>query len=336
MARRAAWARSIGHKRVCAGLRQLAAAALACLLPAAALAQSYPNRPIRLICPQAVAGPTDVAARLVGDQLAAALGQPVVVENHVGAATAIGTQLVAKSPPDGYTLLVATVTTLAINPGLYPHLAYDPVRDFEPVSLVAAMPMYLIADPRLPVRGVQDLIALARARPGQLNYGSPGSGTSPHLAGALFASMAGVQVVHVPYKGAAAAQVDMMTGLIQFDFDAGALPTIQAGKLRGLGVASVHRSAAAPEIPTIAEQGLPGFEAVVWTGIVTPAGTPAPIVGLLSRTVNQVMNTPEVRERMLRFGGEVTTSTPQAFAALIQAEMTKWARVIRDSGARPE
>lgn len=305
-------------------------------LAASAAAEDYPTRPIRLICPQAAGGPTDFLSRVTADQLSQIFGQQVVVDNRAGASTMIGAELVAKAKPDGYTLLMATVTTFALNPSLFAKMPYDPLRDFAPISLVARTPYFLIVTNALPARGVIELIALAKAKPGALNYGSPGTGTSPHLVGALFAKTAGIDIRHVPYKAQAAAAVDLESGLIQLSFDGGGLPRIQNGQVRGLGVTTAHRIAAAPDIPTIAEQGLPGFEASLWTGIAAPAGTPREIVDKLHGAIARAMRTPEARRRIETAGGEAVGGTPDDFAVLIKSDQLKWAQVVRESGVKIE
>jgi tripartite-type tricarboxylate transporter receptor subunit TctC len=297
-------------------------------------AEDYPTKPIRLICPQAAGGPTDFLSRIVAEKLSQSLGQQVVVDNRPGASTMIGAELVARAKPDGYTLLMGTVTTLAINPSLFARMPYDPVTDFEPISVVGLIPFFLIVDNALPVQNVAELVALAKAKPGQLNYGSPGNGTSPHLVGALFLKAAGIDIQHVPYKGTAAALIELEGGLIQMMFDAGALGHIQSGTVRGIGVTTMHRAAAAPDIPTIAEQGFPSFEASLWNGVLAPAGTSKEIVAKLHAAIVQAVNTPDTRQKIEHAGGEPVGGTPAAFAALIKSDTLKWARVVQESGAK--
>ena len=297
---------------------------------------AWPQRAIRLVCPQAAGGPSDIFSRIVADRLSPMLGQPVVVENRAGASTMIGAEIVARAPADGYTLLMGSVTTLSINPSLFPKIAYDPQRDFAPITVVSSVPMFLIATPGLGVNTLQELIARAKAQPGKLNYSSPGQGTSPHLAGALFAAMAGINTVHVPYKGAAAGTQDVIAGQIQFSFEGGALPYIRAGKVKALGVSSPRRTAAMPELPTLAEQGLTGFEAFVWNGLVAPTGTPRPVIERLHSDITSLLRQPDVKERLARLAGDAVGNTPDEFAALIRSETSKWAKVIRDTGTRIE
>ena len=299
-------------------------------------AAAWPQRAIRLVCPQAPGGPSDIFSRIVADRLSPMLGQPVVVENRAGASTMIGAEIVARAPADGYTLLMGSVTTLSINPSLFPKIAYDPQRDFAPITVVSSVPMFLIATPGLGVNTLQELIARAKAQPGKLNYSSPGQGTSPHLAGALFATMAGINTVHVPYKGAAAGTQDVIAGQIQFSFEGGALPYIRAGKVKALGVSSPRRTAAMPELPTLAEQGLTGFEAFVWNGLVAPTGTPRAVIERLHSDITSLLRQPEVKERLARLAGDAVGNTPDEFAALIRSETSKWAKVIRDTGTRIE
>ena len=299
-------------------------------------AAPWPQRAISLVCPQAAGGPSDIFSRIVADRLSPMLGQPVVVENRAGASTMIGAEIVARAPADGYTLLMGSVTTLSINPSLFPKIAYDPQRDFAPITVVSSVPMFLIATPGLGVNTLQELIARAKAQPGKLNYSSPGQGTSPHLAGALFAAMAGINTVHVPYKGAAAGTQDVISGQIQFSFEGGALPYIRAGKVKALGVSSPRRTAAMPELPTLAEQGLTGFEAFVWNGLVAPAGTPRAVIERLHSDITALLRQPEVKERLARLAGDAVGNTPDEFAALIRSDASKWAKVIRDTGTKIE
>ena len=301
---------------------------------AAASAADYPTRPIRLVCPQAAGGAADFVTRLFGEKLSIELGQPVVVENKVGASTMIGADFVAKSAPDGYTLLTASMTTLAINPGLFPKMPYDPVNDFAPISVMSSLPYYLVASPGLPVKNVQELIALAKSRPGKLNYSSPGTGTSPQLIGAMLADVAGIDVVHVPYKGSSTAEVDLVANRIQFAFESGALPAIKAGRVKALGYTGTRRSAELPDLPTIAEQGLPGFEAAVWNGLVAPAGTPPIIIERLSKAVMKIAQMPDVKERLAAYSGIAVGNTPEEFASEIKADIIKWGKVIRDTGVK--
>jgi len=303
---------------------------------AGAAAQPYPTKPIRLVVPFPAGGTTDILAREVGQRLSLSLGQPVVIDNRPGAAGNIGSELVAKSAPDGYTLLMATVGTHAINPNLYARMPYDHVKDFAPVVLVAGVPNVLEVTPSLPVNSVADLIKLAKEKPGQINFASSGSGTSIHLSGELFKTMAGVNMTHVPYKGSAAAITDLIGGQVQVMFDnlPSSLPQIKAGKLRAIAVTSAQRAPALPDTPTIAESGLPGFEATSWFGVVAPAGTPPTVIARINADVNQWLQSPEAKEKLLAQGAVAAGGSPEQFAAYIHAETEKWARVVKASGAK--
>ena len=309
---------------------------LLALSAAGAAAQPYPSKPIRLVVPFPAGGTTDILAREVGQRLSLSLGQPVVIDNRPGAAGNIGSELVAKSAPDGYTLLMATVGTHAINPNLYARMPYDHVKDFAPVVLVAGVPNVLEVTPSLPVHSVADLIKLAKEKPGQINFASSGSGTSIHLSGELFKTMAGVDMTHVPYKGSAPAITDLIGGQVQVMFDnlPSSLQQIKAGKLRAIAVTSAQRAPALPDIPTIAESGLPGFEATSWFGIVAPAGTPPTIIARINADVNQWLQSPEAKEKLLAQGAVAAGGSPEQFAAYIHAETEKWARVVKASGAK--
>ncbi|MFI4952999.1 MAG: Bug family tripartite tricarboxylate transporter substrate binding protein [Burkholderiales bacterium] len=317
-------------------VQRAAFAAMTLLLAAGAWAQAYPTKPIRLVVPFPAGGTTDILARQVAQRLSVSLGQSVIVDNRPGAAGNIGSDLVAKSAPDGYTLLMGTVGTHAINPSLYTRMPYDHVKDFVPIVLVAGVPNVLEVTPSLPVNSVADLIKLAKEKPGQLNFASSGSGTSIHLSGELFKTMAGVDMMHVPYKGSAPAVTDLMGGQVQLMFDnlPSSLAQIKAGKLRAIAVTSAQRAPALPNVPTIAESGLPGFEASSWFGMLAPAGTPSAIVARLNADVNQWLQTAEAKEKLLAQGAVAAGGTPEQFAAHIRAETEKWAKVVKVSGAK--
>jgi len=317
-------------------LAALVALASLCALDIANAQPAYPTRPIRLVVPFPPGGTTDILARSVAQKLTEAWGQPVVVDNRPGAAGNIGAELVAKSAPDGYTLLMGTVGTHAINASLYAKMPYDHVKDFAPVILVAGVPNVLVVNPAVPANSVQELIAYGKAHPGKLNFASSGSGTSIHLAGELFKVSTGVNMTHIPYKGSAPALQDLVGGQVQLMFDnlPSALPQIKAGKLRALAVTSTTRAAALPNVPTVAESGLPGFEASSWFGILAPAGTPPAIVAKINAEVGKWVSSPEAKEKLLSQGANAIGGTPEDFAKHIQTETAKWAKVVKDSGAK--
>lgn len=303
-----------------------------------AAAQGYPAKPVRLIVTFAAGGGADYVGRTVGGKLADFLGQPVVVENKAGANGALGAELVAKSPPDGYTLLIGAAGTLAVSPHLNPKLPFDTFKDFAPVSLLATSPFVVTVHPEVPAKSVRELIELAKARPGKLNFGSSGVGGSPQLAGELFKSMAGVNMVHVAYKGLAPAITDLLGGQIQVIFaDVGLVaPHLKAGKLRGLAVTGAQRSALAPALPTVAEAGLPGYAAGTWYGLLAPAGTPAPIVTRLAEDTRKALADPAVRGALEKQGVDPAGSTPGEFASFLRDEHAKWGKVIRDANIKLE
>ncbi|MDX3906819.1 MAG: tripartite tricarboxylate transporter substrate binding protein [Pigmentiphaga sp.] len=306
------------------------AVASALALGAAAANAAYPERPIRLVVPHGPGGVADTVSRIFADALAQELKQPVIVENKAGASTMIGADNVAKAAPDGYTLLMASVTTLSINPFLYPNITYDPKRDFTPVSMVAALPFYLMASPTLGVKNVKDLVALAKSRPGQLNYSSPGAGTSPHLVGALFASMTGIDAIHVPYKSTAAAEVDLNAGRVHFAFTGSGMAPIRSGRVVGLGVTSDERVASMPDLPTLQEQGL-ALDATVWNGVVVPAGTPPEVVNKLAAALAKIAKSPAIKEKVQSHGGIAVGNTPEEFERLIDTEAQRWEKVIKEA-----
>lgn len=312
----------------------LIAAAWTC---GAAWAQSYPTKPVRFVVGFPPGGATDVVARLISQKLSDALGQPVVVDNRAGAASNIGAELVATSPKDGHTIFMGTVS-LSINPSLYSRLAYDALRDFAAVTQVTSTPFMLVVHPSLPVSNVKQFIALAKSRPGELNYASAGSGSGAHLFTEMFRSMAGLRVVHVPYKGAAPATTATLSGETIFMFDniVTTLPLARAARLRALAVTTSKRSSAAPDIPTVAEAGVPGYDANAWFGVFAPTGTPPAVISRLHSEIVKIVKLPDVRDRFLSLGGEPVGSTPEQFAVFFRNEVAKWGKVVRESGARAD
>jgi tripartite-type tricarboxylate transporter receptor subunit TctC len=311
--------------------------ALALVAPAiGAQAQSYPNKPIRLVCPFPPGGAVDIASRAVAHELTQILGQPVTVDNRPGAGGNIGADMVAKSAPDGYTLLMTTSGIMAINPALYSKLPFDPVKDFTPISVVVSLNNVLVVNPSVPVNSVKELIALAKAQPGKLTYASSGNGTSIHLSGELFKSMAGVDMLHIPYKGSSPAVTDLLAGQVNMMFDniPSSLPHIRAGKLRALAVTGAKRSQLLPDLPTIAEAGVPGYDSYVWFGVVGPAGMPPEIVAKLNAALAKAAATPSFHDRLTGQGYDVLSSAPEQMASSIRVEIAKWGKIVKASGAR--
>jgi tripartite-type tricarboxylate transporter receptor subunit TctC len=315
--------------------RLCAAFALALAAPAAAWAQGTPDRPIRFVVGFTTGGPSDVLARALGQKMSASLKQVIVIENRPGAGGNTAAEVVAKSAPDGTTWLLGNNSILATNAALYSKPGFDPVKDFAPVGLVATQPNILVVNPKLPVQSVKELIALAKARPGQINFASSGHGAAAHLAGQLFKTSTGIDIVHVPYKGAQPALTDLIAGQVQMMFatSASVLPFIQAGRLRALAVTSPQRMGELPSLPTMAEAGVPGFEAVTWHGIVVPAATPAPLIERIHKSLEEALNSPDLRAQFKGLGVDPAPGTPQAFADYIKSETPKWTQVVRDSGA---
>ena len=314
----------------------LVALAMANVYPA--LAETWPTRPIRFIVPFAPGGGGDVVGRIIGQRMSDQLGKPLVIDNRAGGGGTLGCELAAKAAPDGYTLLLGNVGPIAVGPALYPKLAYDPVRDFAPVTMIASFPNLLVANPGLPFKTVPELVAYAKSRPGTLNFASAGAGTSTHLAGELFKSVAGIDVVHVPYKGGAAAMTDIIAGQVAYYFGTmpSSMPLAKAGKLRALAVTSLTRSPAAPEVPTIAESGYPKFETAAWYGLMFPTGTPREIVARTNAATMVVLALPDIRERLVHEGSEPLGSTPAQFGAYIKAEIAKWSAVVKAANLRAD
>jgi len=331
---RAPSTRAVSKFSLCGALLVPAALMLAC----PAQAQTYPAKPIRLMVPFPPAGPADIMSRVVGTRLAEGLGQRVVIENQSGGGGTIAAEAAARAPADGYTLVIGSLSTLVTNPILNPNIGYDPVKSFSPVSLMAVAPSMLLVNAQVPANSLRELIELAKAKPGTLNFGSNGTGTLPHLAGELFKSMTGVDIVHVPYKGAAAAANDLMAGQIQLVFivPSGLQQHVRSGKLRALAAASAKRIAAFPEVPTSAEAGLPGFETYTWFGLAAPQGIPAAIVARLNAEVARALVLKEVQEILLKQGLEAGATTPEQFAKFIVSETAKWSKIIKSAGIKLE
>ncbi len=324
---------TIAHSTCRRGL--LAAAAACALLPGLAAAQAFPSKPITIIVPFAAGGTTDILARIIAQGMGAELGQSVVVDNRAGAGGNIGGQVAARAPADGYTLFMGTVGTHAINAALYKKMPFDPIKDFAPLTRVANVPNLLVANPAQPFKTVQELIAYAKANPGKINFGSSGSGSSIHLSGELFKSMAKVDMQHVPYKGSAPAVTDLLGNQIAIMFDnmPSAIQHVRSGKLRAIAVTTARRSPELPDVPTIAEAGVPGYEATSWFGMFAPAATPAPVVAQLNATIVKVLAQPDIKKKLAEQGAEAAGETPAQFADFIQKESVKWGKVVKESGA---
>lgn len=315
-------------------IRSLLLAALGGFFAVMAQAQSYPSKPVRVVVPYPPGGPTDIVARVLFQQVAESTGQQFVIDNRAGAGGNIGAEHVAKSPADGYTVLIGT-TAHAINMSLFKSLNYDVQKDLAPVSLLTQGPLVLVTHPQFPANSVKELIDMAKAKPGSLNFASSGNGQSTHLSAELFNSMAGTKMVHVPYKGSAPALSDLMTGQvgIMFDTTLSAMPFVRAGKLKALGVTSPQRTPAAPDVPTIAESGLPGYEVFAWNGVLVPAGTPKAIIAQLNEEIRKAMQLPQVRDKFSAQGFAASWNTPDQFGVFVRNEVDKWARTVKASGA---
>lgn len=312
--------------------------ALACMFAGEVLAQDFPTRPVKIVVPAAAGGPTHITAQLLADKMQASLGQPVIVEPRPGAGNNLGAEFVARSAPDGYTLLFATTGTHAINQTLFKKLPFDPIKDFAPVSLVVQYPLMLVVNQDLPVHSVKELIEYAKKNPGKLNRASGGTGTSMHLSGELFVKQANIDAPHIPYKGSAPALNDLMGGHVQLMFDSmiTTMPLVEGGKLRALAVTGRKRSPMVPNVPTLAESGLPDYEATGWTGIVAPAGTPPDVIAKLNASIVQAIKSPDIQQAFAKQAAEPVGSTPEEFAAFIRSETDKWGKTIRAAGISAE
>jgi tripartite-type tricarboxylate transporter receptor subunit TctC len=322
-------------------MKGIATVAVGCavlgLAPISAHAQSYPARPVRIVMPFTAGGATDLLARVLGQKLTERWGQQVIVDNKPGAGTIVASEYTAKAPPDGYTLLFVT-TAFAINPGLYRKLPYDTLADFAPVILISSSANALVAHPSLPANSVRELIRLAKARPGELAYASAGSGTAAHVSVELLQTMAGIKLEHIPYKGIPQASVDVFSGQVPLMITAlpNGLPFVRGGKIKALGVTTAKRASIAPDIPTIAEGGVPGYDAGTWQGIVTAAGVPRELVNRLYAEIAAILQMPDVKEKLAADGSELIAAPPDRFAAHLRSEITKWGKVVRESGAKAD
>jgi len=318
--------------------RAIVAATTLAALAGAAGAQTYPNKPIRIIVPFTAGGTSDILARALAPHVTASWGQPVIVENRTGANGNVGADFVAKSAPDGYTMLLSDVGALAINPSVYASMPFDPVKDFSPIVMVSYSPHVLAVHPSVPVNSVQELLAYAKANPGKMNFANSGTGGAPHLAGVEFAARTGVQWTYIPYKGGSAAVIDVIAGNANVLFNGmlATYPSVKGGRLKGLAVSSAQRVASAPELPTVAESGLPGFVTGSYQGLLAAAGTPRDIVGKLNAEFTRILNTAEMKEMLAKQGTEVRAGTPEALGTFIADEKTRWAKVVREAGIKAE
>ena len=305
-------------------------------MPSLATAQAYPAKPIRWISPWPAGGANDIFSRAIGQKIGESLGQQVLVDNRPGAAGTIGSDIAAKAPADGYTLVMGSSPTHAIAPALYPALPYDPLRDFSAVTLVGSVPNVLVLHPSVPAKTVKEFIAVAKARPGKLNFASTGNGTSQHLSAELFKFMAGLDMVHIPYKGTAPALTELVAGQVDLAFEnmPALIPHIQAGRLRALAVTTTKRSAVMPELPTIAEAALPGYDASVWFGVFAPAGTPRPVIDRLHGEILKALQTQDLKSRMIAMGTDVSGMGPDDFSAYVRKEIPKWANLVKAAGVK--
>ena len=328
------------------GRRQLlsslaVAAALVAALPGSTRAQDaqgFPLKPIKIVVPFAPGGKSDVLARAIGQKLTATWGQPVVVENRPGAGGNIGAEVVARAKPDGYTLLLLDVGTLTISPSMFPNLPYDPLKDLAPVTMVAVSPHALVIHPSVPANSVPELIAYGKANPGKLNFATAGNGTAVHLASEQFKAMTGIEMTNVPYKGGAQALVAMVGGEVNITLNGllATLPHIRSGKLKALAIAGTKRSEALPELPTVSEAGVPGFQSGSWQGLLATGGTPKDVIAKLNAAVVEILNTPEMKQQLATQGAEVVADTPEQFAAFLRDDLVKWTKIVKDAGIKPD
>ena len=316
--------------------RRAVVAALLVLSTGTAVAQAWPAKPIRIVVPFPAGGSTDIVGRLLADKLSQSLGQAVVVDNRAGAGGTSGSDVAAKSAPDGYTFLLGTSSTHAIAPALYPKLAYDPVKDFAPVSLLGTATILMVVHPSVPAKSVAEFVALAKAKPGAMMFGSTGNGSVSHLTAEYFKSLAGIDMQHVPYKGDTPMTLDLVAGRVQVAFGTAVafLPQVQAGKLNALAVTDARPSPVAPQLPTVAASGLPGFEALQWFGMLAPAGTPREIVARVNADVGKALQQPDVQEKLKGLGMQIVGGPPEQFGSFMRAEAGKWAKIVKDSGAK--
>jgi tripartite-type tricarboxylate transporter receptor subunit TctC len=318
-------------------IHQITFAALAAIVPLSAQAQAWPGKqPIKFVVPYPPGGASDVTARVLSVKLAEALGQSVVVENRPGANGILALDLVAKSAPDGYTILMANLGPNAINPGVYQKLPYDAIKGFTPITLTSVVPLVVLVAPTLPVKSMPELILYAKANPGKLTYASAGNGSANHLAGEMIKTMTGIQMVHVPYKGDSPAVADVSGGMVSMMFPTvvAGIPHVKSGRLRALAVTSAKRSSSMPDVPTLSEAGIPGFEAVSWGGVVGPAGLPPEIVNRLNREIVRILKMPDVAEKLSSLGADIVGSTPEEFATYLKAEIAKWGKVAHDNNIK--
>ena len=319
-------------------LNRIAAALMLVVASGAAFAQAYPGKPIRIVVPFAAGGTSDILARAIGPKLTAAWGQPVVIENKTGANGNVGAEFVVRSAPDGYTMLLSDVGALAISPSVYPSLPFDPIKDFAPVIMVSYSPHVLAVHPSVPANSIKELIAFAKANPGKLNFANSGTGGAPHLAGVDFAQRADIKWTYIQYKGGSAATTDVVAGVsnVLFNGMLATYPSVKGGRLRGLAVTSAERAASAPDLPTVAESGMPGFVTGSYQGLLAAAGTPREVIAKLNAELSRALSTPEIKDMLAKQGTEVRAGSPEALGTFIAAEKARWATVVRDAGIKAD